>query len=489
MSINEIKKLLEIGANQNVEYCENYDKDDAGKNICAFLNSGGGFIVYADSQNYAEGHEYNVYGKITPKALVSLEKKKLKEQTILVFEVPAGKDIPYSYKNVMYIRSKNKTEPADIETIKDMIVRKQNEPIRWERRFSDAEFETDFDSNHFGSVINGIIKTNRIKLQTFNNTADYLNYFSLYSYGKLTNACDVLFCKNPAQRLPQIRAKAALFANDKTDSTYLDMKNFEGPLLEIFNELYNFIFRNTPTLTHFPVNSPIRQDIPIYPRSAIREGLINALVHRDYSDYKGSVSVFIYSDRLEIWNSGELPEGVTVESLTKGNVSVLRNPDISYIMYLQEYMERLGRGANLIKKLCAESGLPEPKWKSEKGLGVTLTFFAPNTGRIPADSGSKPAEPSLKPSDTGGLATDYGLENEKERRISDRLRPITTDLTKQDKKILEFIKLHKQFVLKEIEKLLDVKESRAREIMRKMTKRNIVRKIQQGKNTFYVSAI
>ncbi|MDY0017279.1 MAG: ATP-binding protein [Candidatus Delongbacteria bacterium] len=479
MNLKDLRGMLNVDENQSIEFKEKFNMDNAGSHICAFLNSKGGFLIVENfGQNKKEdiqSVENAISKAVTPKALFSFNTISNKGINYLIIEVPAGKDTPFSYKNVIYIRTEKGTEPADIETIKDMIVKKQNEPIRWERRFSDAEFETDFDQIHFRSVIDGILKTNRIKLQNFNNTTDYLNFFSLYSYGKLTNACDVLFCKNPAKRLPQIRAKAALFANDKTDSTYLDMKNYEGPFLGIFNDLYNFIMRNTPTKSNFTQNSPLRQDIQIYPPNSIREGLINALVHRDYSDYKGSISVFIYPDRLEIWNAGEFPEGVTIESLSKGNVSILRNPDIAYLTYLQGFMERLGRGANLIKKECAEYGLPEPRWKSEKGLGVTLTFFAPENRRI---SDGLTADTSSKPADTGGLATDY-----------DRLRPITTDLTKQEQTIVEYLKTHKRFVLIDIEKLLDIKHSRAREILLRLSKKNIIQKFEKGSKTYYVSII
>jgi ATP-dependent DNA helicase RecG len=483
MNQNDIRKKLNLGGSQTLVAEDEYSIDKTGRNICALLNSGGGNIVFIDSTAYKSDQEYSIYNDITPKAVLSLEKKVIDKHSALCFEVPAGKDTPYSYKNVIYVREGNETIPADIETVKDMIIKKQNEPIRWERRFSDAEYESDFDNGHFITVIDNIVKGHRFKFKRINDTIYYLEDLSLYKYGKLTNACDVLFCTNPAQRLPQIRAKAALFANDKTDSTYLDMKNFEGPLLNIFNDLFNFISRNTPTLSHFKESSSVRQDKPIYPANAIREGLINALVHRDYSDFKGSISVSIYPGRLEIWNYGELPEGITVDNLSKGNVSILRNPDISFVMYLQGYMERIGRGASLIKKLCKENGLPEPQWKSEKGRGVTLTFFAPeyrpNAGRIPADTSSKPAEPSLKPSDTDGLATDYSLENENERRISDGLA------TDYKKKVIDYLTKKSSITTKQAKKLLDMQDTRVKEIFHFLINDGLIERKGQGRGTYY----
>lgn len=105
--------------------------------------------------------------------------------------------------------------------------------------------------------------------------------------------------------------------------------------------------------------------------------MINALAHRDYSSASGGVSIHVYPRRLEIWNSGALPEGVTVQSLLNGQISILRNPDIAHVLYLRGLMEKAGRGTVLMVRKCLEKGLPSPFWKSDSKLGVTVTFPAP----------------------------------------------------------------------------------------------------------------
>ena len=91
-----------------------------------------------------------------------------------------------------------------------------------------------------------------------------------------------------------------------------------------------------------------QESYPLYPESAVREALINALGHRDYSSPSGGVSIHSFPRRLEIWNSGSLPDGVTAESLAKGHISVLRNPDIAHVLYLRGLMEKAGRGSVLM---------------------------------------------------------------------------------------------------------------------------------------------
>ena len=109
----------------------------------------------------------------------------------------------------------------------------------------------------------------------------------------------------------------------------------------------------------------------------IREGIVNAFAHRDYSSFSGGIKVEISPVRLQIWNSGSLPDGVDADKLQQGHISVLRNPDIAHALYLQGYMEKLGRGSVLIRQACEENGLTPPVWYSEGSSGVTLTFFTP----------------------------------------------------------------------------------------------------------------
>jgi ATP-dependent DNA helicase RecG len=159
------------------------------------------------------------------------------------------------------------------------------------------------------------------------------------------------------------------------DETYRDMKTLSGPLMRVLEEAYGFVIRNTPTLAHFKKGKLARRDEPLYPAHAIREGLVNAFAHRDYADYKGGIAVHVYPRRLEIWNSGSLPEGVTLDRLAKGHISVLRNPDIAQVLHLRGWMEKVGRGSLMILNECRNRGLPEPTWESSE-LGVTLTFHA-----------------------------------------------------------------------------------------------------------------
>ncbi len=82
-----------------------------------------------------------------------------------------------------------------------------------------------------------------------------------------------------------------------------------------------------------------------------------------------------YPDRIQIWNSGQLPKALTVGDLKRPHPSLPVNPDISHVLYLVNLMERVGRGTQMILQASKTLGAPTPIWKSEPS-GVTLTIFA-----------------------------------------------------------------------------------------------------------------
>ncbi|MDW7657630.1 MAG: ATP-binding protein, partial [Bacillota bacterium] len=135
MNLDTIKKTLLLGESQNVEYLVDTPVSDVqmiGRDICAFLNSGGGYVVYGVGQDgeikgvsidsrRLINLEKALSGEITPKALVSFEKHEIEDKQLLVIEIPAGKDIPYAYQNEIFIRDGEQTIRADVEAIRNMV--------------------------------------------------------------------------------------------------------------------------------------------------------------------------------------------------------------------------------------------------------------------------------------------------------------------------------------------------------------------------------
>ncbi len=382
MDKKTLLNLLSLGENQTIEFKSKADLKIIGKHVCAFLNGSGGFIVCGidnysiigleESDSIKSRLETQLSIDIKPSSLISIDIQNIEGKDLLIVEVPGGKDIPYSFKNNIYVREGASTKKADIEIITDMVMRKQIEPERWERRFSTLENLEILSSKELSKLFN----SNKFiqDIDKSDNILHNLQKVSLAKYGRITNAADILFSENPGERHPQARVRAVCYTR-KEDNKYQDLQQLDGPLTVVLEKLILFIERNTPTKAYFSNNKAIRDDIPLLPRDAIREGLVNAFAHRDYANFTGGIKVEVSPDKVVIWNSGSFPDGIDAEKLEKGNISILRNPDIAHILYILGYMEKLGRGSILIRKSCLNAGFPIPKWQSDKDIGVTLTFF------------------------------------------------------------------------------------------------------------------
>ena len=148
MTPDKIKKLLSLGEGQRLEFkSSTHSLDALGQVVCGFLNASGGYLICGvndkgdvtgidASPDAVKQIEQFFMEKISPKAYVAVQVEQLEKKPVIVIEVPAGKDVPYAFKDVIYIRSAEKTEKADAETIRDIVMRHQIEPERWERRFS-----------------------------------------------------------------------------------------------------------------------------------------------------------------------------------------------------------------------------------------------------------------------------------------------------------------------------------------------------------------
>jgi ATP-dependent DNA helicase RecG len=109
-----------------------------------------------------------------------------------------------------------------------------------------------------------------------------------------------------------------------------------------------------------------------YPVAALREMLLNALVHKNYSG--AQIQLRVYDDKISIWNEGTLPEGLSFEALKRQHPSRPRNPLIADVCFKGGFIDAWGRGTLKIINSCKEAGLPEPEFKEMDG-GVLVTIF------------------------------------------------------------------------------------------------------------------
>ncbi|GAB5603516.1 helix-turn-helix domain-containing protein [Thermus sp. FJN-A] len=200
-----------------------------------------------------------------------------------------------------------------------------------------------------------------------------LENLGMVSDDRLTHAAVLLFARRPQRLFPLAQVRIGLFRGNQI----LDSRDFQGTLwqqlegvMERFRQVLKVRFEirvEEPSLAGLQ-----RREIWEYPLDALREAVVNALVHRDYT-YPADVQIRMEEDSLEVWSPGELPPPLTPKALYGPHRSVLRNPLLAQVFYFAGIIERWGTGTTRIIQLCREQGLPDPEFQNWQG-GVRVFF-------------------------------------------------------------------------------------------------------------------
>lgn len=191
--------------------------------------------------------------------------------------------------------------------------------------------------------------------------------------GKLvpTNGAVLLFGKERNEIFPDAIVRCARF--EGTDrSRFLDRTEIEEYLPLAVESAISFVERNTHQAAD--IGRVHREEKPEYPPAVIREAVINAVVHADYSITGSSINLAVFDDRIEITNPGLLPFGLTLEAALSG-VSRLRNRVIGRVFRELALIEQWGSGLNRMISTCEELGLKEPDFE-ELGTSFRVTLYS-----------------------------------------------------------------------------------------------------------------
>ena len=364
--------------------------DRVGRSVCAFLNSSGGTVIVgvrpdgsvvgvgpaAETQAFVL--ETKLQKVIAPSAMFTVTVDDVDGEAVILVEVPAGKDQPYVYGEDIFVREGARSKVANANDLRALVRRDREEPLRWERRLSPSMTAGDIDIDEVNQAIAQGVERVGIEPEDAKDPLEFLRLMSLSRAEGFTQGCDVLFAASPEQRHPQCRLQYVVFEKSETSDEYIDYRWFEGPLPRVALELSEKLATINAVRAKFVPESMARKSSSAYSLEALREAIVNALVHRDYTSYSGGVKVSVYPDRIEFWNSGQLAEELRVSDLTRVHPSIPTNPDIAHVFYLRGFMERVGRGTLKIIEASARLGARKPKWESRRS-GVTLTIFAANT--------------------------------------------------------------------------------------------------------------
>ena len=358
---------------QNVEYKEKFT-DRVLETLCAFANTNGG-TLYIGISDKGEVIEVNVDNeiirniteKITSKLGIHPEidvEEREGKKIIKVSVKPSP--IPISFNGKYYERVGNTTREMTPERLKEFLLKGTN----WDGLINkDANFD-EIDEETIRSFIRKARSTGRLTI--FEEDADIKTIFEhlkLSVKGKLTNASLILFGKDPQKYFINAVLRIVRLKNQTT---------IVGDRL-ITGNLFNQVVQGEEAIKNFinvryEIKGLEREEIWDYPLPAIREALINALIHRDYFKFNVQTQIKIFDDYIWFYNIGGLPEGITLEDLKRPHSSVPRNPLVVHIFYLAGLIEEVGSGIGRMIDSLKSQGLPEPEFKEEMG-GFSVRFY------------------------------------------------------------------------------------------------------------------
>lgn len=369
----------------SLEFKTDWNEEAILKTICAFLNTEGGWIIVGSNKNEVVGLpnitsqkvnelKQNALENIFPQPLVYVQLETINEKSIVLLNVLKGSRQPYSYLKKYFIRKGNQTVEASPDDV-SLILRSSNQHTSsWEKFTTvDAEY-SDLSENEIISTINSASNLGKTKSLP-ESPKDFLSYFQLIDYNAIKNGAVILYGNQPTRFFTQCRIRITNMPEGSTGDSFNDIEIIEDNLFVSFSKVMNYFKKNNPIISEFHQDSPLRIDREKYPFAALDEAIVNAMVHRDYGDMSGEITINISKDKIEIINSGEIPSDIiTKKNRIESHHSVLRNPTIAHMFFLRGKMEKLGRGLSLIKKQFEELGLKSPEWTFQSGY-TKLTLY------------------------------------------------------------------------------------------------------------------
>ena len=184
----------------------------------------------------------------------------------------------------------------------------------------------------------------------------------------LTNAAILMFAAAPERFVPHSYITCALFNGDD-GSRVLDRKDIYGGLLKQIDEAVFYLEKNM-RVAYKREGTPSREEIREYPPAAVREAIVNAVMHRDWSMTGANVFVKMFADHLEVQSPGGLPEGITVDTL--GSRSRRRNQVLADIMFRAGVGEKMGTGVSYMRRESILNGNPEPEFLDSDFFSVVF---------------------------------------------------------------------------------------------------------------------
>jgi len=355
----ELKIILQEGEGYRIEFKERVSNLD--REMVAFANASGGriFLGIADEgkisgikiDNKLKSQLQDKANNCDPAVKISLEEF----HDILIINVREGVDKPYKCASGFFTRTGPNSQKLGRDQILAFI--KAEGKIRYDELIKRDITSKEIDQNK----INHFLKLAGIS-PVINKTLLHKNLgIGEINAGRLcyNNLAVLFFAKNLSDIYYHTVVTCALYQG-REKAVVLDRKDYNSDLVSNVDLAMNFIKQYLPVRYEF-TGELARKEIPQLPYEALREALINAVVHRDYFEKGANVMVEMFADRIEITNPGGLVKGLTPANF--GKISMLRNPGIANLFQRIDYIEKMGTGIERIRLALKKAKVPSVQYE------------------------------------------------------------------------------------------------------------------------------
>ena len=359
---------------QNIEYKASWH-DDYLKWIGGFANAQGGriYIGRDDAGAVVGVEDYKrqmdeIPNKIKNNLGITAEVNLLQEDDKHYIEIVVQPySVPISLRGRYYYRSGSVKQELTGAALNEFLLKRAGQT--WDDVIEDDATFDDIDDATVKKYLRRAEEASRLPDIDGLTTPELLDKLRLTKNGKLKRAAIVLFGKDPGRFYPNTFVKIGKFEDDDFTIRFQEME--DGNIIQVLDKVlrtldHKFLIRN---ISFEGMN---RVETLEYPVPALREVLLNALIHRNYMG--APTQIRVYDQKMFVWNDGGLPESITLQQLTQSHSSHPRNPILAGACFLGGYIDSWGSGIMKIVNSCRAAGLPTPEMK-EQECGFIVTLF------------------------------------------------------------------------------------------------------------------
>ncbi len=373
-----LQDLIKTGESDTVEFKEKFDERTI-ESAVAFANTKGGMIfIGVSDKNNINGIKIGketlnkwtnqISQSTDPRIIPELEEVKVDGKTVIAVKIKENPIKPISTKGKCLKRVDSSNRAMSAQEIAQMHLHSTG--MSWDKYPAKDAKLSDIDIENVKRYIKKAKETGRKRIGDDEKPMQVLEKIGLLTEKQPTWAAILLFSKETNKFISQAAIHCGRF---KEKNIVIDDRMIVGTVFEQIDEAMDFIRKNI-NVEFVMTGRPERDQIWDYPLEALREALINAVCHRDYTIFS-NIEVRIYDDKLIIRSPGFLPYGITLEELYKPHSSTLRNKGLAEVLYDTELIERWGSGIEKIQQHCLDAGLSEPTFEEYQGFQVVFRKY------------------------------------------------------------------------------------------------------------------